>query len=86
MYRDISTGTVVFLSRKRVNVCEHMTKTASLESLRMVPPGGMDGGKGVGKERRMERKWLESLMCEGRDWRMDWRWKSTKAEIRSVTE
>ena len=42
-------------------------------------------GSGVGKERRMVRKWLESLMCEGRDWTMGWRWKSTKAEIRSVT-
>ena len=31
--RDISTGTAVFLNRKRVNVCEHTTKTASLESL-----------------------------------------------------
>ena len=28
------------------------------------------GGKGVGKERSMVRKWLESLMCEGRDWTM----------------
>jgi hypothetical protein len=23
--------------------------------------------RGVGKERRIERKWFESLMCEGRD-------------------
>ena len=38
----------------------------------------------MGKERRMVRKWLESLMWEGRDWTMGWRWKSTKAEIRSV--
>ena len=30
--RDISTGTAVFLNRKRVNVCEHTTKMASLES------------------------------------------------------
>ena len=30
-----------------------------------------------GKEWRMERNWLESLMCEGRDWMMGWRWKST---------
>ena len=35
----VSTGTAVFLNRKRVNVCEHTTKTASLESLRKVPPG-----------------------------------------------
>ena len=34
-----------------------------------------------GKERRMVRKWLESLMCEGRDWTKCWRWKSTKADI-----
>ena len=27
--RDISTGTAVFLNRKRVNVCEHTTKTPS---------------------------------------------------------
>ena len=40
--RDISTGTAVFLNRKRVNVCEHTTKTASLESLRKVPPGGCE--------------------------------------------
>ena len=32
--------------------------------------------RGMGKEQRMERKWLESLMCEGRDWTMGWRWKS----------
>ena len=38
LYRDISTGTAVFFNRKRVNVCEHTTKTASLESLRKVPP------------------------------------------------
>jgi hypothetical protein len=44
------------------------------------------GGRGVRKEHRMGRKWLESLMCEGRDWKIGWRWKSTKAEIRSVTE
>ena len=31
--QDILTGTAVFLNRKRVNVCEHTTKTASLESL-----------------------------------------------------
>ena len=29
LYRDISTGTAVFLNRKRVNVCEHTAKTAS---------------------------------------------------------
>ena len=37
-----------FSIRKRVNVCEHTTKMASLESLRKVPPGvvrGMDGEK-----------------------------------------
>ena len=34
LYRDISTGTAVFFNRKRVNVCEHTTRTASLESLR----------------------------------------------------
>ena len=32
-------------------------------------------GRGVEKERGMERKWLESLMCEGRDRTMGWRWK-----------
>ena len=26
-----------------------------------------------GKERGMVRKWLESLMSEGRDWTMGWR-------------
>ena len=36
LYRDISTGMAVFLNRKRVNVCEHTTKTVSLESLRKV--------------------------------------------------
>ena len=40
--RDISTGTAVFLNRKRVNVCEHTTKTVSLESLQKVPPGGCE--------------------------------------------
>ena len=42
LYWNISTGTAVFLNRKRVNVCEHKTKTASLESLRKVPPGGCE--------------------------------------------
>ena len=42
LYRDISTGTAVFLNRKAVNVCEHTTKTASLESLQKVPPGGCE--------------------------------------------
>ena len=49
--------TAVFLNRRRVNVCEHATKTASLESLQKVMRGmdgleslrkvarGMDGGK-----------------------------------------
>ena len=40
--------TAVLLNQKRVNVCEHTTKTVSLESLRKVPPKvarGMDGGK-----------------------------------------
>jgi hypothetical protein len=31
--RDILTGTAIFLNRKRVNVCEHTKKMASLESL-----------------------------------------------------
>ena len=31
--RYILTGTAVFFNRKRVNVCEHMTKMVSLESL-----------------------------------------------------
>ena len=38
LYRDISTGMAVFLNQKSVNVCEHTTKTASLESV-SVPPG-----------------------------------------------
>ena len=42
LYRDISTGMAVFFNRKRVNVCEHQTKTALLESLRKVPPGGCE--------------------------------------------
>ena len=33
LYRDISTTTAVFINWKRVNVCEHTTKMASLESL-----------------------------------------------------
>ena len=40
--RDISTGTAFFLNRKRVHVCEHTTKTASLESLQKEPPGGCE--------------------------------------------
>ena len=40
--RDISTGMAVFLNRKRVNVCKHTMKTASLESLRKVTPGGCE--------------------------------------------
>ena len=43
------------------------------------------GGKGGGDGAKMVKKWLESLMFEDRDWAMDWRWKSTKAEIRLVT-
>ena len=31
-----------FFNQKRVNVCEHTTKKASLESLRKVPPGGCE--------------------------------------------
>ena len=34
--RDISTGTAVFLNRKRVNVCEHTTKMASLDASRNI--------------------------------------------------
>ena len=34
----ISTVTDVFLNQKRVNVCEHMVKMASIERLK-VPPG-----------------------------------------------
>ena len=47
--RDILTGMAVFLNQKRVNVCEHTTKTASLDSLRKVPPGGCkrDGWKEI---------------------------------------
>ena len=57
-----------------------------------IQGGGINGdkqeirGKGLGKEPRSERKWLESLMSEGRDWTMGWKWKSTKVEIHSVTE
>ena len=46
--QNILTVTAVFLNKKRVNVCEHTTKMASLESFWKVPPGGcerMDGGK-----------------------------------------
>ena len=32
LYWDISTGKAVFINQKRVNVCEHMTKMASLAS------------------------------------------------------
>ena len=42
LYQDISTGTAVFINQKRVNVCEHMTKMALLESLWKVPPGGCE--------------------------------------------
>ena len=34
------TNTAIFLNRKRANVCEHMTKMASLESFGKVPPPG----------------------------------------------
>ena len=40
--RNISTVTAIFLNQKRVNVCEHMTKMASQESSRKVPPGGCE--------------------------------------------
>ena len=43
-------------------------------------------GRGLGKEQRMVRIWFESLMGEGRDSIIGWRWESTKAEIRSVRE
>ena len=33
LYRDISTGTAVFINRKRVKVCEHTTKMASCPSV-----------------------------------------------------
>ena len=41
-YRDILTGKAIFINQKRVNVCEHTTKMASLESLWKVPPGGSE--------------------------------------------
>ena len=41
--QNILTVTDVFLNQKRVNVCEHTTKMASLESFRKVSPGGCEG-------------------------------------------
>ena len=48
LYRDISTGTAVFIKQRRVSVCEHVTKMASLESFwmchqRVVREEGMEG-------------------------------------------
>ena len=37
-------------------------------------------GWGEGKEWRMVRKWFESLMQDGRDWTMGWRWESKEAK------
>ena len=45
--------------------------------------GGKGGGEGAEDGEEVVRN---PLMCEGRDWMMGWRWKSTKAEIHSVTE
>ena len=42
--RNISMVTDVILNQKRVNVCEHTTKMASLESFSKVPPGGCERG------------------------------------------
>ena len=38
--RNILKVTAVFLNQKRMNVCEHTTQMASLESFKKVPPGG----------------------------------------------
>ena len=43
---NILTITYAFLDQKRVNVCEHMVKTAPCESSGKVPPGGCETGRG----------------------------------------
>ena len=40
--QNILTSMAVFLNQKRANVCEHMTKMVSLESLWKVPPEGCE--------------------------------------------
>ena len=39
-------------NEKSVNVCEHTTKMASLESFLNVPPGGCERGRDGGKFKR----------------------------------
>ena len=40
--RNILMVTAVFLNQKRVNICEHLTENASLESFWKVLPGGCE--------------------------------------------
>ena len=64
-------GTV---GRRLVAIHSSGQTISSLAHIEGITLGGSINGdnqdvrrKGVGKERRMERKWLQSLMCEGRD-------------------
>ena len=44
----------------------------------------ISGGRGVGRDRILLRKWLISWIWEGRDLRKGWRWASMYAETCSV--
>ena len=46
----------------------------------------VSGGRGVGRDRMVSRKWLVSWIWEGRDLTKGWRWASMYAETRSVGE
>ena len=46
----------------------------------------ISGGRGVGWDRILSRKWLVSWIWEGRDLTKGWRWASMYAETCSVGE
>ena len=50
----------MFVNQKRINVCEHAVKKASLESFENEPPGrSKEEGKGGGDRGKIERKLSE---------------------------
>ena len=61
LIRNILTVTNVFLNQKRVNVCEHMVKMASIRSFWMVPPGvAREESGGNGGKIKMEIIWVNT--------------------------
>jgi hypothetical protein len=63
-----------------MSTCNFMYKVKPMVASRILM------GRGVGKERRMVRKCSVSLMQEGRNWTIDWRWDSINADSHSMEE